>query len=159
MSSAHSPYKFFTCDSQNPSEWEALQQAISDSSQAQRLAVMGLYDVAEPLHLRAIAAKERIAGCSAVSIAISYNGLGSMYTRMGRLDEAKSYLEKALRIREENQDCSELDAAVTRMYLAKVLEMQGNLVGAKKLRKLGWPKKMLCGNEGVHCCLSWKSYR
>lgn len=110
---------------------------------------MGRYDIAEPLHLKAIAAKERIIGCSESSLAISYNALGSMYMTMDRLDEAKTYLEKALRIREGNRDCPEVDATVTRMYLANVLEMQGDLAGAKGLRKLGWPKKMLCGHVQV----------
>lgn len=149
MSCLHSPYKSVPCDTQDPNDLKALDQAIEDATRAQKLELIGLYDMAEPLHLKAIAAKERIVGCSEISKAISYNAIGAMYTRMGRLDEAKSYLEKALRIREGNQDCHELDAAATRMYLAKVLEMQGDLAAAKELRKIGWPKKMLCGNEKV----------
>lgn len=152
MASLHSPYKLISCESEDPRDWEVLQQAIDDTGTAQRLELMGLRDIAEPLHLKALAAKERMVGCPEISKAISYNALGAMYTRMGRLDEAKSYLEKALRIREGNRDCHELDAAATRMYLAKVLEMQGDLNGAKDLRKLGWPKKMFCGNEQVQCC-------
>ncbi|KAH9937713.1 uncharacterized protein B0H18DRAFT_971944 [Fomitopsis serialis] len=98
----------------NPGEEELLGQASSDCTRAQRLALAGQYEEAERLHLQALAD--------------------------GRLDEAKTYLQKALRVPRTR-------SAFTRMYLAKVLEMQGDLRGAKDMRKLGWPKKMLCGNE------------
>ncbi|KZT65160.1 hypothetical protein DAEQUDRAFT_731784 [Daedalea quercina L-15889] len=147
MARPYLPFKATACRFSNPGEQELVGQAMRDATQAQRLALMGQYAEAENLHLQALAVKERILGCSEVSTAISYNAMGDMYTRMGRLEEAKTYLQKALHIREGNTKCDELDAAVTRMYLGKVLEMQGDLTGAKNMRRLGWPKKMLCGNE------------
>lgn len=97
------------------------------------------FEDVEQLHLRAIAAKERIAGTKHYHI---HNAIEDMYTAMGRSDGATPCLEKALRIREEDQNCAGIDVTVTRMYLAKALEMQGDLTGAKRLRKV----KMLCGS-------------
>ncbi|TFY62919.1 hypothetical protein EVJ58_g3567 [Rhodofomes roseus] len=148
MATPWSPMTFYS-ESQfrTPLESELFAQAVADATEAQKLAseFIGLnrYEEAERLHLRALEVKLRI-GCPEASLAISYNSMGAMYTRMGRLDEAKEYLQKALHIREGNSECGkELSSAFTRMYLAKVLEMQGDLRGAKDLRKMAPPRKML----------------
>lgn len=115
------------------------------NNQALRLSQEGDLEGAERLHLQAIKVKEHGFGRDNIKTALSYNAIGELYTKMGRLDKAEEYLEKAVKIRDAStSDADEFDAAVSRENLAIVYEMRGNLRRAKELRRVGSPDRMLC---------------
>ena len=61
-------------------------------------------------------------------LGISYNSIGNLYTRVGRLADAKHYLEKARNIGEEMQ--SETLLMYNKLYWSKYLEAKGDLKNA-----------------------------
>ncbi|EMD42101.1 hypothetical protein CERSUDRAFT_62056 [Gelatoporia subvermispora B] len=113
------------------------------------LAREGHYEDAEQHQLRAIDLKERTYGPDHRSTAVSYNALGELYIKMNRPDDAETFLQRALRIRERHGLPCVFDAAISRENLAQVHEMKGDLGRAKDMRLLGAPNTLVCGWE--HC--------
>lgn len=108
---------------------------------------IGDFRGAEHCHRRAIELKEECFGRDHTSTALSYNGLGELYIRMGRIDEAEEYLNRALRARRNDGPVEDLVA--TRDNLGQVYEMRGDFLGARDIRVEGFPDHMCCSN--VEC--------
>jgi tetratricopeptide (TPR) repeat protein len=98
---------------------------------------------AENLHLEALTIKERGSGSNPLSTAISQNALGELYIKLGRLDDAETYLKKAIAVR--NHAGPAFDAAVSRDNLAQLYELRGDLKQAKEIRLYGAPDHLSCG--------------
>lgn len=103
---------------------------------------------AENLHLEALAIKEMGLGPNSLSTAISQNALGELYITLGRLDDAETYLRKAIAIR--NHAGPAFDAAVSRENLAQLYELRGDLKQAKEIRLYGAPDHLSCGYYHVN---------
>ncbi|KAI0361587.1 hypothetical protein OH77DRAFT_1417867 [Trametes cingulata] len=114
------------------------------NNQALRLERQGDLQGAERAHLEAIRVKEAGLGTDHFTTAVSYNGLGELYLKMGRLDQAEEYLNKALRVR--SQSGPKVDLAVTRDNLGQLYEMKGDLKAAQEIRLQGAPDNIACGN-------------
>ncbi|OBZ78943.1 hypothetical protein A0H81_01107 [Grifola frondosa] len=133
----------------------ALSEGINLNNEAQRLVREGNFQAAELKHLRAIELKERGLGLDHITTALSWNAIGELYIKMGRLDEAEGYLQKALRVRSNSGPAS--DAAATRDNLARIYEIRGNLQAAKTMRLAGAPDKIACCNfRCIHQTMSLK---
>ncbi|KAG9219669.1 hypothetical protein CCMSSC00406_0006009 [Pleurotus cornucopiae] len=122
----------------------ATMEGIQLNNQALQAERMGNLQEAERLHLRAVEIKEQGVGPNAVTTALSRNGLGELYLKMGRLDEAEDNLNKALEVRKGAGPA--FDAAVTRENLAQLYEVRGNMSAAKEMRLAGAPNNIACGN-------------
>ncbi|KAI0335246.1 hypothetical protein GY45DRAFT_1317169 [Cubamyces sp. BRFM 1775] len=99
---------------------------------------------AERAFLEAIRVKEAGVGPDDVATAISCNGLGELYLKMGRLDRAEHYLQRALRVRSSRG--APADLAVTRNNLGRLYEMRGDLKAAREIREQGAPDNVSCSN-------------
>ncbi|KZT02694.1 uncharacterized protein LAESUDRAFT_684918 [Laetiporus sulphureus 93-53] len=131
----------------SPAAAKATMEGAQYNNMGRQLSEAGDLSGAEQMHLRAIKVKERSLGTEHIKTALSYNAIGELYTKMGRLDDAKEFLQKSVRIRDASRNpVDELDAAGSRENLAIVYEMQGNLHRAKELRRVGFPDKMLCAH-------------
>lgn len=74
--------------------------AASLNNQAIELERVGNYVGAEAKHLEALHLKILGSGEYSIHVAITRNGLGELYIKMGKLDEAQEQLEKAVAVRE-----------------------------------------------------------
>ncbi|RDB29550.1 hypothetical protein Hypma_015534 [Hypsizygus marmoreus] len=131
----------------SPAYANATIQGSNLNQQALQAERNGDLQLAERLHLQAIAVKESGLGRNAVSTALSRNALGELYIKMGRLDEAEDNLKKAIAVR--NHAGPAFDAAVSRDNLAQLYELRGNFKAAKDIRLSGAPENMSCGF--YHC--------
>ncbi|KAH9898374.1 hypothetical protein C8Q73DRAFT_640977 [Cubamyces lactineus] len=98
----------------------------------------------EQAFLEAIQLKDAGVGPDHITTAVSCNGLGELYLKMGRLDQAEHYLDRALRVRISNGPAADL--AVTRDNLGRLYEMKGDLKAAREIREQGAPDNISCGN-------------
>ncbi|KAI9063088.1 hypothetical protein FKP32DRAFT_1628777 [Trametes sanguinea] len=99
---------------------------------------------AERAFLQALQVKEAGLGADAVSTALSCNGLGELYLKMGRLDQAEHYLNRALNVRSHAGPAADL--AVTRDNLGRLYEAKGDLKAAREIREQGAPDNIACSN-------------
>uniref|UniRef100_A0A8H8CQV9 Tetratricopeptide repeat protein n=1 Tax=Psilocybe cubensis TaxID=181762 RepID=A0A8H8CQV9_PSICU len=118
-------------------------RAIQLNNQALQASCSGDFKTAEQLHLEAISLKETSLGTNNPTTGLTYNALGELYLKMGRLDEAEVFLSKAIQVR--NTSGPPFDAAVSRENMAQLYELRGNLANAKKIRLMGIPNKLVCG--------------
>lgn len=123
---------------------EATRQGSELNNAALALRKAGDLKGAERLDLQAIRVKEAGLGKDHISTAISYNSLGEVYIRMGKLDEAEPYLLRALEVR--RVDGPKSDLAGTLDNLAQIYEMRGDLNKAREYRREG---PMCCGSYDV----------
>ncbi|EIW64650.1 uncharacterized protein TRAVEDRAFT_112059 [Trametes versicolor FP-101664 SS1] len=115
------------------------------NNQALQLQRQGDFQAAERVYLQAIQVKEAGLGTEHFTTAVSYNGLGELYLKMDRLDEAGEYLNKALRIRSVSGP--KVDLAYTRDNLGRLHEMRGDLEAAQDIRLQGAPEdNIACSN-------------
>ncbi|OJT04665.1 hypothetical protein TRAPUB_4459 [Trametes pubescens] len=131
----------------NPSMGMAmsLTSGVGLNNQALQLERQGDLQAAERVHLQAIQVKEAGLGTDHFTTAVSYNGLGELYLKMDRLDEAEEYLNKALRIRSHSGP--KADLAVTRDNLGRLHEMRGDMQAAQDIRLQGASdNNIACGN-------------
>lgn len=134
----------------NPSAGMAngLTSGVDLNNQALQLQRQGDFQAAERVYLQAIQVKEAGLGTEHFTTAVSYNGLGELYLKMDRLDEAGEYLNKALRIRSVSGP--KVDLAYTRDNLGKLHEMRGDLEAAQDIRLQGAPEdNIACSNYAV----------
>ncbi|KAJ3488245.1 hypothetical protein NLI96_g2966 [Meripilus lineatus] len=143
----------------NPSPHQASSMARGRQLNQEGLALRRAGDLAgaEAKDLEAIRVKEAAFGSSHITTAISYNSLGEVYIRMGRLDDAERYLNLALAVREKIGMRNDL--AGTRDNLAQVYEMRGDLQKAKEYRR-GSEDAMCCGNyNSIFQHADWKRHK
>ena len=122
-------------------------QATQLNDQALTLSDQGNYAGAEHLHQQALQTTLDAVGESNTTTAFTRNALGELYLKMGRLDEAKDQLERAIVVRTTLGNA--LDAAVSVENLARVYEAQGDLTAALDTRLAYDPSNMVCGNYDV----------
>lgn len=132
----------------NPSAQQvrALNRGAQLNNEGLALRRAGDLEGAENKDLEAIRVKEGAFGSSHITTALSYNSLGEVYIRMGRLDDAERYLRLALAVRENRGPRADL--ACTRDNLGQVYEMRGDFHQAKQFRR-GREDAMCCGNYNV----------
>ncbi|CAG8961395.1 hypothetical protein HYFRA_00013343 [Hymenoscyphus fraxineus] len=125
----------------------AWDKSIDFSNEALQAERTGNYALAAELHARALDLKIIGFGADTVATAISYNGLGGVLTRLGRLDEADEMLTKALAIRERQGP--RFDLAITREYIGALREVQDRRKDAIEIRKKGAEggKKEMCPGQ------------
>ncbi|KAI0651881.1 hypothetical protein C8Q79DRAFT_935262 [Trametes meyenii] len=131
----------------NPNEGvvAGVTDGIASNNQALRLERQGDLQGAEQAHLEAIRVKKAGFGMEHFTTAVSYNGLGELYLKMERLEQAEEYLNKALRVRRRSGP--KPDLAVTRDNLGKLYEMKGDLKAARDIRMEGVPdNNIACSN-------------
>ncbi|KAI0669871.1 hypothetical protein C8Q78DRAFT_976432 [Trametes maxima] len=118
----------------NPNEGTVagVTDGVASNSQALRLERQGDLQGAERAHLEAIRTKEAGLGPNHFTTAVSYNGLGELYLKTERLEQAEDYLKKALRVRRESGP--KADLAVTRDNLGRLYETKGDLRAAREIR-------------------------
>lgn len=120
----------------------------------------GDFALALSKHLEALPLKTRAFGEASVQAAITFNGLGETYLRLGDLELAGKMLGKALHVRNEVRLGGlglgpALDAAVSRDNLGRVLEAAGRMGDARVARLAGnLVGSVLCGNFKVSACLA-----
>ncbi|KAF9568398.1 hypothetical protein CPC08DRAFT_746233 [Agrocybe pediades] len=120
--------------------------AVPLNNQALMAEQSGDFATAERLHLQAIQIKEQALGPENPTTALSYNAIGELYLKMQRLDDAESYLTRAVRIR--NSSGTALDAAISRENIAQLYELRGDLSRAKQIRS-SVPDHVVCAYH--HC--------
>lgn len=69
------------------------------NNEAIRLEQAGDYDGAEKKHLEALELKKKAVLGNHIGIALTQNGLGELYLKMGKLDEAQKMLDSAYHAR------------------------------------------------------------
>lgn len=116
-------------------------------NEARDLENQGDFAATESKYLEAIRSKEAGFGPDHYTTGSSYDSLGELYLKMGRVDKAEEYLNKALRARENSGFSSDL--AMTRDSLGKVYEMKGDLKAAQEIRLKGLPDNIACTNGKV----------
>ncbi|TVY32501.1 hypothetical protein LSUB1_G007756 [Lachnellula subtilissima] len=121
------------------------------NNQAIQLEGAGNYVGAETKHLEALEMK--LAGPleNPVAVAITRNGLGELYIKMGKLDEAQEQLEKAAFVRETWDN---FDTACTRDNLGRLFETRGDSEKAIHWRTKGAPNHMICSHSDVSISIS-----
>lgn len=102
----------------------------------------------EQQYKAAIATREFLLGPSDPATAKCYNGLGDLYIKLGRLEEAEEYLSRALQVRSSGPL---FDAAVTRDNLGCIYEMKGDIQKAREMRITD--EHVICGLYEVCCAL------
>ncbi|CAL1695602.1 unnamed protein product [Somion occarium] len=105
----------------------------------------------EQQYKAAIATREFLLGPSDPATAKCYNGLGDLYIKLGRLEEAEEYLSRALQVRSSGPL---FDAAVTRDNLGCIYEMKGDIQKAREMRITD--EHVICG---LYECASQRLYR
>ena len=140
----------------DPSEIMAMMAANTDavqySNQALQASNRGDYSTAIELHQKALKMKVDAFGTESVQAAITYNGLGENYLKMGHLDAAESAFEKALRVRDTLGMGPANDAAATRDNMGQLYEAKGPeyFEKAREIRLKGAANgQTMCGNENV----------
>ncbi|TVY40418.1 hypothetical protein LOCC1_G005874 [Lachnellula occidentalis] len=121
------------------------------NNQAIQLERAGNFVGAEALHLEALELKLSSSIDNPIAVAITRNGLGELYTKMGRLDEAQEQLELAAAARELSFN---FDTACTRDSLGRLFEVKGDFEKAVEWRTRGAPNQMICSH--FDCPLSVK---
>jgi hypothetical protein len=133
------------------------------NNEAIQLERAGNFVDAEAKHLEALCLKIRGSGEHSVPAAVTRNGLGELYIKMGKLDEAQEQLEQADHVREgkyhmrENispgTDCEigldNFDTACTRDNLGRVFEMKDDFEKVVEWRTKGGSNKMICSHFDV----------
>ncbi|KAJ8455221.1 hypothetical protein ONZ51_g12564 [Trametes cubensis] len=140
----------------NPSAGAALglTDGVALQNRALHLEHQGDLTGAEQAFLEAIRLKDAGVGPGHVTTAVSCNGLGELYLKMGRLDQAEHYLNRALRVRVSNGPAADL--AVTRDNLGRLYEMKGDLKAARDIREQGAPDNISCGHYDM---ADWKRHK
>ena len=132
--------------------------AVNLNNQAGQAFERGDYARAISLHNQALPLKIAGFGPDSVQAAITLNALGECHLKAGNLDEAASFLQRALHVR-DNKAFGGLglgprnDAAATRDNYAQVLEARGgqaNFKEAREIRRKGAELgETMCGNYNV----------
>lgn len=73
--------------------------AANLNNEANQLEAAEDYDGAERNHLEALELKQKSSFGNPIGIALTQNGLGELYLKMGKLDEAEKMLESAYHAR------------------------------------------------------------
>ncbi|TVY27166.1 hypothetical protein LHYA1_G004691 [Lachnellula hyalina] len=122
------------------------------NNQAIQLERAGNYVGAEAKYLEALEIKLAGPVEHLVSVAITRNGLGELYIKMGKLDEAQEQLEKA--VFEREIECENFDTACTRDSLGRLFETKGDFEKAIHWRTKGAPNYMFCSHFDVNISIS-----
>lgn len=145
----------------DPADFIAMLEAniigVQKNNQAVSALKRGDFARAEKLHKEALKLKMWGFGDESIQAAISYNGLGGTYLKMGpsKLDQAENSFKKALRIVDYREfgglgKGSAQDAAMTRDNMAQLLEARGKMTEAKEMRLKGAKKgEIICGSIEV----------
>lgn len=145
----------------DPADFIAMLEAniigVQKNNQAVSALKRGDFARAEKLHKEALKLKVWGFGDESIQAAISYNGLGGTYLKMGpsKLDQAENSFKKALRIVDYREfgglgKGSAQDAAMTRDNMAQLLEARGKMTEAKEMRLKGAKKgEIICGSIEV----------
>ncbi|TVY20778.1 hypothetical protein LARI1_G001816 [Lachnellula arida] len=126
--------------------------ASSLNNEAIELERAGNYVGAEAKHLEALRLKIIGSGEHSIHVAFTRNGLGELYLKMGKLDDAQEQLEKAVAVREAAiTDCGRdiiegdnFDTACSRDNMGRMFEMRGDFEKSVAWRTKGAPNHMIC---------------
>ncbi|KAG4080217.1 hypothetical protein HA402_008288 [Bradysia odoriphaga] len=113
------------------------------NNEALRLESDGNYAGAEKKHLEALDIKMNSPYGNPIGRALTQNGLGELYMKMGKLDQAQEMLEAAYKARSRNND---FDKSCTADNLGRLFEMKGNIKKAIEWRTANGPNQMICSN-------------
>lgn len=134
---------------------EANTTAVDKNNAANLASEARRYGEAISLHKEALELKLRAFGEESVQAAMSFNGLGEVYLKVSKLNEAEEVFAKALKVR-DNAEFGGLelgprnDAAATRDNIAQLREAQGRFEDAREMRLKGANKgETMCGNSNV----------
>ncbi|KAH7930952.1 hypothetical protein BV22DRAFT_1027708 [Leucogyrophana mollusca] len=122
----------------------AIQEAAALNQRALSLTRQRDFAGAETLYLKALRLKEHHLGREHIETALTTNALGDLYLNMSRLDDAESFLRRAIAVRMHAGPV--FDAAVSIELLAQVYEAKGDLRQAKKTRLSNGTADIACGN-------------
>ncbi|KAG8912843.1 hypothetical protein FRC02_005787, partial [Tulasnella sp. 418] len=111
-----------------------------------RLSHSGDYRAAEHIFQLVLDKRAGAFGPNSTEVARTNHALGEQQLRLGQLAEAEANLKHAHEIRAASSRVSAFDVAASRESLAHVLEAQGNLEGAKEVRKGSVTKSLACSN-------------
>lgn len=109
----------------------------------------GDYHNALRAYFQLIPVQDRLYTTNSVQVARSFNAVGECTLALGRPDAAEESFDQALGVRETAEYGGmglgeRWDAVVSRDNMAKVREVQGKLLEARKLRLRGKDSDMLC---------------
>jgi tetratricopeptide (TPR) repeat protein len=112
---------------------ETVDLADSLNNLAELYRSMGLYDVAEPLYLRALAISEHQLGPDHLSTGTSLNNLALLYSSIERYEAAEPLYLRALAIREHQLGPNHLDTGTSLNNLAALYRFMGRYEAAEPL--------------------------
>ncbi|MFL5662035.1 MAG: tetratricopeptide repeat protein [Ktedonobacteraceae bacterium] len=93
----------------------------------------GLYTIAEPLHLRALAIHQQVLGATHPDTVKSMHNLGSLYMQQTRYSQAEPLFLQALAIRQQQSEAMHLDTAQSFHHLACLYNEQGRYKEAERM--------------------------
>jgi nucleoside phosphorylase/tetratricopeptide (TPR) repeat protein len=93
----------------------------------------GLYTLAEPLHLRALAIRQQVSGATHPDTVKSMNNLGSLYMQQTRYSQAEPLFLQALTVRQQQPEAMPLDTAQSFHLLACLYNEQGRYKEAEDM--------------------------
>ncbi|HJT55944.1 MAG TPA: tetratricopeptide repeat protein [Ktedonobacteraceae bacterium] len=93
----------------------------------------GLYTLAEPLHLRALAIRQQVLGATHPDTVKSMNSLGSLYMQQTRYSQAEPLFLQALAVHLQQPGAMPLDTAQSFHHLACLYNEQGGYKDAEDM--------------------------
>lgn len=129
------------------------------NNEALQLVEKGNLEAAERKHLAALELKMNSNFRTDIGVALTKNGLGELYLKMGKLEQAQELFEYSYAVRNRKYFFScidyarsnyliearnDFDAACTADNLGRLYEMKGDMKKAREWRTMKAPDRMIC---------------